>query len=309
MDISSVLSRAWQIIRRHKVLWIFGILAGCTGANTGASNFRYSASRGDLPPEAQRFFDQFGQQFGQMDDAQLALLIGGVILAVLLLVVLAVFLGTIGRIGLVRGTLQAEQGASNLSFGELFRGSLPYFWRVFGLNILVGLAAAAFVVIVSVPLAISVIGLACLFPLFCLLVPLSWLLTLILEQANAAIVVDDLGILAGLQRGWELFKSNLGTFILLGLILMLGIGLIGGFIIALPLFVVAVPAIIGVMSESNSGLSGGLLISGLCFVAYLPVLILLGGILQGYIQSAWALTYLRLTGRSAAAERAPVQPA
>jgi hypothetical protein len=47
----------------------------------------------------------------------------------------------------------------------------------------------------------------------------------------------------------------------------------------------------------------GLLIAGLCFAAYQPVLILLNGILTAYIQSAWTLTYMRLT---APKENAPV---
>jgi hypothetical protein len=31
MDYGEVLTRAWQIIWKHKVLWIFGIFAGCSG--------------------------------------------------------------------------------------------------------------------------------------------------------------------------------------------------------------------------------------------------------------------------------------
>jgi hypothetical protein len=33
--------------------------------------------------------------------------------------------------------------------------------------------------------------------------------------------------------------------------------------------------------------------------AYIPVLIVLSGVLQAYIQTAWTLTYLRLTSPSA----------
>ena len=38
-----------------------------------------------------------------------------------------------------------------------------------------------------------------------------------------------------------------------------------------------------------------LLVSGLCFVLYLPVLIVVQGILTAYMQSVWTLTFLRLT--------------
>jgi hypothetical protein len=52
MDIGSVLSRAWQTIWRHKVLWIFGILAGCSGAGGNAGNSRASWQQ-QAPPEVQ----------------------------------------------------------------------------------------------------------------------------------------------------------------------------------------------------------------------------------------------------------------
>jgi hypothetical protein len=47
-------------------------------------------------------------------------------------------------------------------------------------------------------------------------------------------------------------------------------------------------------------------------VLYLPVLLVLSGILRAYIGSAWTLTYLRLTGRTPvppAAEAPQVEPA
>ena len=37
MDYGEVLSRAWRIIWKHKVLWIFGIMAGCTSGSGGGN--------------------------------------------------------------------------------------------------------------------------------------------------------------------------------------------------------------------------------------------------------------------------------
>src|SRR3990172_9103802 len=243
MDIGGVLSRAWQIIWRHKVLWIF--------------------------------------------------------------------LGTIGRIGLIRGTQQVEQGADRLGFGDLFRDSLPFFWRVFGLNLLFGIAAFILFLILLVPfifLAVVTLGLGvlCIIPIICILVPLAWLAQVVITQASIAMVVEDVGIRAGLQRGWDLFRANLGTIIVMALILILGVGLIGGTIVALPLVVVVVPAIIGAAAGTDQALRGGLLTAGLCFLAYLPVLLVLSGILRAYIESAWTLTYMRLTNKPVAPPLEPI---
>jgi len=54
------------------------------------------------------------------------------------------------------------------------------------------------------------------------------------------------------------------------------------------------------VSGTQDAFTTGLTISAICLVLALPVLILLGGILQSYIQSAWTLTYLQLTGAAPA---------
>ena len=54
MDFGYVLKRAWQIIWKFKVLWIFGILASCGQAgSSGGSNsgYRFSGQDINLAPE------------------------------------------------------------------------------------------------------------------------------------------------------------------------------------------------------------------------------------------------------------------
>ncbi len=306
MDFGEVLSKAWNIIWKNKVLWIFGILASCGNANGGSGSARASY-QGDLPPRFERFFDQFGR----IPDWQIALIVGVVILIILLLVVLAIFLSTVGRIGLIRGALQADQGIERLIFGELFSGTLPYFWRVFGLNLVVGLASVLLVFIFLIPFIFFGtltfgLGFLCFLPLICLFIPFFWLVGLIVEQANIAIVVEDVGIFDGLRHGWEVFKTNLGPILVMGLILSLGVNLIGGFIISLPLAIVVLPAIAGAVAGTDRALGGGILLAAICFVAYLPVLLIFSGVLRSYIESAWTLTYLRLTQQPSPTELEPI---
>jgi hypothetical protein len=301
MDIGFVLSRAWQIIWKHKILWVFGILASCSSTNYGTSNYRTSY-QGEIAPNLQ-------YTLNQIPEWQIAVFVGIAILVILLIVVIAIFLGTMGRIGLIRGTLQAEQGSTTLLFGELFNGGLPYFWRVFGVNLLVGLGLAVLFILAGIIVLFGSIvtlgiGAICLVPLFCLLIPFSWLVGIVLEQVNIAIVVEDLGIMDGLQRGWDVVKANLGMMIVMGLILYIGVGLIGGFIIGIPIAAIIAPAVIGAINGAQRALQGGLVITGLCLVFYIPVAIFLNGILQSYIKTAWTLTYLRLTSHPTA-----IQPA
>lgn len=303
MNYGEVLSRAWQIIWKHKALWIFGILAGCGNVGGSSSNVSYSFSEQDLTPAMENFL----RGFERIPDWQIALLVGIGIVVMVVLVLLAVFLTTIGRIGVIRGTQQADEGATRLAFGQLFRNSLPYFWRVFFLNLLIGLVVVVIVfvgIILGMAGTVLTLGLAllCLIPLLCLVVPLSWLLFVLVEQANIAIVVENTSLIEGWRRGWQVFKDNLGTMIVMGLILYLGVALIGGLIIGFPVILFVLPALVAGLLGGENAFGSGLLVAGLCFVMYLPVLIVLNGILTSYIESAWTLTYLRLTGRKAALE-------
>lgn len=298
MNIGEVLSRAWKITWKYKVLWIFGILAGCAGGSSngsGANGLQYTFGGNDLQP----WWDSPQRMNINIPDWQIASIIVVGILVILLLIALFIFLGTIGKVGLIRGAQQADGEAEKITFGELFSGSMRYFWRVFGLHLLVGLlifVGVIVLVLVGTLGAVVTLGLAllCLIPLACILVPVMWFVWVIVEQASIAIVIEDLGVLAGLRRGWEVVRANLGVMIVMALILVLGVGLIGGIIIAIPMFVVVVPVLIGAFSGSDRGLWGGLALAGLCFVAYLPFLIVLQGILNTYIGTAWTLTYLRL---------------
>jgi hypothetical protein len=43
-----------------------------------------------------------------------------------------------------------------------------------------------------------------------------------------------------------------------------------------------------------------LLLAGLCLVAYIPIAIIIGGVLRTWTTAAWTLAYQQLTGRAPA---------
>jgi hypothetical protein len=307
-NFGEVLTRAWQISWKYKVLWIFGILAGCTNGggvgSGGGGNTGYSGPSEDwnVPPEIQRFVSSMEDFVGWVTDNLWIFIIIGLVF--LLLIIISVFLGTIGRIGLIKGSFEAEMGAEKLALGELFSTSMPYFWRVFGLSFLIGLAFFVLIIpLVLVGVLTAGVGFLCLLPLICILIPVSWAVGVIIEQSNRAIVIENLSLFDGLKRGWEISKSNIGPLIVMGLILF-GITFVLGIIIALPIFIVVFPTIFAfAMGEGQSFTP--IYIALACLCLYTPISWLLNGILTTYTQSAWTLTYLRLTRKPEAPE-APV---
>ena len=298
MDFGYVLKRAWQIVWKFKVLWLFGILASCGQAgNSAGSNSGYQFSGGDSNTAIQieRFFNQLGP-------GEIAIMAGIGLLVLLVVIILAILFSTVGRIGLIRGTLKAEEGAQRLTFGELWRDGMAYFWRVFGLNLLIGviifLAVMVLVVFSAILVGVTLgIFLVCLIPLMCLIIPVMWAVYVVIEQANVALVVENLGITQAISRGWQVVWQNVGSMFVMSLVLMLAVGLIGGLIIGLPFLVVAAPVFIGYATGTTEAIWNGWIISGLCFLGYLPFLLLLSGILRAYTTSAWTLTFTNLTHR------------
>jgi len=304
-NFGEVLTRAWQITWKYKVLWIFGILASCSGgrANSGgSSNSRWTNGSGNgngfgaNDPFSSRMIEEAGRWI-----AQHWWVIALIILAVIILVILSIFLGTIGKIGLIKGTFKAEQGAESMSFGELWSQSQPYFWRVFGLSFLIGLIFLAIFLVIFLPLALLGVltaGMAflCIIPLVCILIPISWVVAIVLEQANIAIVLEDKSMFDGFKRGWEVCKNNIGPVIIMTLILGIG-GAIIGIIIALPIIIIAFSAAFGFIAGgiTTAGSKIALVIALACCVVYFPVLLILNGVLTTYVQSAWTLTFMRLT--------------
>lgn len=306
IDLGKILTRAWQIIWNYKVLWVFGVFAGFANGSGGGNNGGSSGSNGDPSPftgDAERLGEQAVEFFQQY-----MLIIIAVCLVVVLLTFAFYALGMIGRIGILKGVYQVENGAASLMFGELWSESMSYFWRFFGLNFLVGLAfLVVFLPFILVGVLTAGIGFACLIPLICLLIPVAWAVNVILEQGQAAIVAEDLTIMEGFKRGWEIAKADIVGMIVLSLVLGIGGGIFG-FIIALPLIAAMLPLFIGVLNGYSPGapLPATVWISIICCGLYMPVLIFLNGVFTAYIKTSWALSYLQLTKPTPPPENSPI---
>ena len=301
LDFGALLGRAWKITWNHKVLWAFGILAALGGGG-GNPNFSFDQSNfpggsggpGDLPADFQRFFNRFFEGF----DPTLAIGIGVALLCVLaLLAVVFLVLSVIGRGGLIGG-VQMVETAGTVTFSQAWQAGLSSFWRL----VVIQLVVAVVAVVVT---AISFVAAAtlCLLPLACVGFLLVILLGIIAYFAQIAAVLENLQLTDAVQRAWALIRANIGPIIILGILLAV-ISSVAGFVMALPLVAAAIPAflsLVGYASERPFLGNTGLIITLVCGAAYLPVLIVLSGVLQTWITSVWVLAYQQFTRPAASA--------
>ena len=321
MDFGEVLGKSWKLIWKHKVLWVFGILGGCArggagggwgGGGGGQSGTGNPSFIPGTSSQGQQLLSNIQEWITTHETLVVAAIVAFVVL-VIVLTLIRLALGTIGEIGLIKGAYHADGGAEHLGFGEIWRESLPYFWRVLGLSLLVGLA---FVIVVFLFIGCAVsagmvtlgIGALIVLPLICILIPVALIVSIIVRLADMAMVTEDLGLQAGVRRGWELFKQELGPVLIVWLITAV-IEIVVRIVIAIPILVVVVPAVLTMVFSNGNLPTTHLFIAGACFVGYLPVLLVVNGILIAYTQSVWTLTYLRLTGPKPVDPTAPALPA
>jgi hypothetical protein len=296
MDYGAVLSRAWHITWRNKGLWILGILAGCSGGSGGggggrAPSFNFGGNGQGPGADA----------FQNIPDEVWPVIILGIVCLILFLVIRVVVLGAIGKGGLIAGFNLADEGQT-VTLGKAFSLSLTYFWKVVAIQLLIGLAWFFVLLIVAGVAALGVlatfgIGLICILPALCLLIPLGVAVGVYATLTQAAVIIEDKGILEAFKSSWDTVKSNVGPVVIMALVLVIG-GAIVRLLIGLPALALIAPVITGVAIGSQASITSGLVIFGLCLVAYIPVALLLNGILETYIAGSWALTYRRLTDRS-----------
>jgi hypothetical protein len=79
-------------------------------------------------------------------------------------------------------------------------------------------------------------------------------------------------------------------------IILAVITLVAGFIIAIPILIAVVPAVIAFAAGDGQNWNP-LLFALICICLYAPVSWLLNGIAIAYSESAWTLTYMRLTSK------------
>ncbi len=302
LNFGEILTRSWKIIWKYKILWLFGLLAslGAGGGNGGGgSNFNFNSRNGQNPftgPNTQNM-PLWAQRMMESIGIWLPILI----LLILVLIAVLIVLNTFGRIGLYRGAWLADEGAERLTLNQLWQAGKHYFWRVFLLILLIwalSLTLGLIIIIPTVGLTLLTfgIGLICLIPLLCVLAIFLWALTILADMAVIAIVNEDLGVINSIRRAWAVFTARPADVIIMALILWIG-GLVVGLIIGLPVLLIAAPILGSIFLQSQQALRGGMILSIVLFLIYLPVLLFAESLVQSYLSTAWTLVFRRITGR------------
>ncbi len=279
MDYGNILKKAWQNLWEHKAIPGFGLaMMLLLGLFTALlfGFFLYSPWLG---------FERIDQWSEGNAIVFTALN--------LMFLVFTIVITALGNGGVLKGIIQAEKGADNISFLDLWNSSWPYVLRMIGITLLFGFGISLLVIIPTLPGFVTAgLGFLCVAPFLCLLIPLTLLGQVAIELGTCAIVADDSGILAAIRSAWLVIRRNPGAVAVLVLILYLiqmGFAMVMYLPLSLIQGLVAYP-----LAQNAIDPEASFRALGTVLLILLPFALLIQGVLQAYVKSAWMLAYLRL---------------
>jgi hypothetical protein len=322
MDHFKILKRAFGITWNYRVLWVFGILLALTTASPGGGSPGGGGGNGGggFPPPGNFQPPQLPQGWAE---GLIAAAIGLACL-IFLFILIGVILRYTSETAMIRLVDQHEATGEEIGLRQGFRlGFSRPALRIFLVDLLFGLGGLVIflllMLLAAAPLlawlteneplrivgSVAAAGLILLVILLAILVAAT--LSLVTHFIRRAIVLEDLGAIEGIRRGFALVRQRLGDTVVMWIILI-ALGLAFA-VLMIPVFIILVLA--GVVIGGLPGLLVGWLASlasegaapwiagaAIGIPIFLAVIILpavfLSGLMEVFKSSTWTLTYREL---------------
>ena len=308
-----VFKGAYQVVKRHKFMWIFGFFAAFLGAGGEFEPLlRNYSSISDTSEQIfslqslmragllGSFFESVANFFGSYPLQSVLFLFIILVVAFVML-----WLSIVSQVALFSS---ANKVAINkpATYKEAFREGHKYFGPVFLINIVIKALLYVLFIVITVPLMSWFIlhnditaGVIFVIAMFFVFIPISIVASFIIKYAVAYIVIEGKKTGESVRLGWKLFKKNWLVSVEMALIVLLvGIGvgltiLIGIGLSAIPFILIGVVAL---LFDSAFGFAATTVVATMVF---LLIAAFLGSIYVAYQYSAWTLLFKKLVAEKA----------
>lgn len=315
MDYGNIVSRAWEITKRYRMLWLLGLFAGgssmfSSGGSSSGTRWSESASTtGDMARQWSMFVEWFYKYESLIIFAGLVLMLVSVVFWAL---------GIAARGGLVREIEFADAGhVPSLRRGWGF--GFSKFWRTFGVSIVTALPMLIFVGIFIA--AIVAMGLPFVLALahgdspqlatgtgfallgvfiigFPIMIVLGYISAAWARLSLCAAMLEDLTLGVALKRGWQIIRTRFGYVFAVGLI-EFGLSIVIAIAIGIVTAILAMPAVVFGVIGARDGFGNAAMpaiaavLGGLVFVVFL----MLTGMFNTFFTAIWVTFFRTVTGR------------
>jgi hypothetical protein len=271
MNALDLATRAFRATWANKKLWLFGFfVAAASGGGGGNGRSGGGGAGGEVP-----------------------VWVIPLVLAALLVGLAALVMHIMSEAALIAGIDRArDSDAPPLGLGEGFRVGRRHFGGVFLTKLLLGLASAVSVAVVSAPAALGAVGVVPLWlgvaaTTLLALPAVPWLLTLhfLLQYALRMVVLERCSARGAIERAWAFLHGRIRASLVL-----LGLGLLGEGAAAVAMAICLVPcAFVGGLLYLVAGLPAGIA-AGVALFA--PCAFAVAGAKGTFRSGLWTLGYL-----------------
>ena len=314
MSYGDVIREAFWLAWRNRFMWFFGFfVSGAVGSFVSPTNF---ATLGANTPAGGPPLWLVNLAGWVEENAVLFVVLVGVF--VVLVVSLWLALYAISRGALAESVTAMDRGEER-SFSSTWRAGVSHFWRVVGQVTVISLiwlalalvisalgallVAGTFVATDSVAVRVLVVALGAIV-LLPLLAVIGVVLLIVGQFALRALVVGGEGVFASIRSGYDLFRRNVGSSLILLLIqigIALGVGSATFVALTAAGLLVSVP--VTLLSSSGQDAASAVVAVTLSVILSIPFIVLASAV-GVFHQAYWTLAYLRLTGHPEGTEPA-----
>jgi len=312
----ALLRQAWNIARKYKYLWFFGLFASLTvsggsleysvitqNLNQGLINGSYSqlnvigGLRDFLVSLCQGLVNLFQQNIWVVLNTL------SLILITLAILVVFIWLAICSQGGLVmdiKKIATAKKTPGDLTIRNGLTVGHQHFWSLLGLNIIIQILVYVAFFIISLPLLFLVLSDASILVLiytilFVVFLPVSVCLSLIFKYAIVANVTENKSFVAAIERGWAMFKKNWLVSLEMAVIIFVITFLVGVLALLIISFIFFPLFMLGALAKI-----GWLMV--LMVILAIVFIVLVGSFMTTFQTAAWTNLFLWLKDKSALAK-------
>ena len=263
MDYGNLLRRSWDVIWNHKFMLVLGFLAALgsgAGGGGGGNNANYTLDGSEFENMPFETIPEISENIVAIMAAAGAIVAG--LLCFLFIIGIILWLVRLtAQAGMIDAAYRLDAG-EKMTFGEAISAGWHKLGRMVGLNIVLFGAFFLLMMIVFALLAMMGLGVgataaggvasegdigaliaglgaglvALICCLMCVLMLVAIVVNVLYPFAQRAAVLEDMGVIASIGRGWQVIKENLAEVIILVLLFLLL-----GFVVGAVTFAVMIP--------------------------------------------------------------------
>jgi hypothetical protein len=316
MDYGKILSRSWELAKKHRYWWGLGVLALFTeGGSSGLFNLpfqslgRFSSPKGTMTGSSVPDFSKVSDtEAAQWFSSHLSTIIVSVIVVLALLVAFT-FYAYCAKAALIIAVDTAEEGKPSVitGFQPGIKAGKPYAWKLWGLHLLVRLGLVCGLIILAVPFVFAIyrvsqspqaFGIVALvlagILLVGVLIAAALYAQVMLKMSERVMVLKQQRIVASIKAGSGLIRVQVGRSLLTWLV-SIGIGAAYGVVLAMAIVGVAVVLVlIGASIGAVANTAAVTAFAILAVIAVIGMLLGVSAIYTVFFSGFWTLNYRAL---------------